>query len=395
MHMTLDRSPMFNKYLLLSSYVIVATAILSVTLFVQAQTLFVPSNDFMLIAWQPGEQLLQHGAVDANYPYPLWTLILMLPFVLWAPAIGAQLWLVCNLILLAISIVILVQLFDWPYRLPTIAIASLLIGIYAPIFTSLWLGQIIFVSLLSMVMLIRALQSGSWTTVGVILGLCLIKPHVTILLTAAIFGLAIWQLRWKVFVGFGIVLCLFLAFAVPFAVTPWQVFGAGAGEHLILYLAHTSTIWGLSLTLIPDSLLFPAILSCLLCGWVLYLWIQALRQGRWKERALYLVAITVTVNLLVLPYSWSYNQALLILPFCYAIDRTRQLRWSARIAWLATLIALIYPFSASIYMMLTVVYQSDVYQVIPVLCFLPLLGMLQKLEAGASTQIFSDSQSSS
>src|SRR5262249_37789864 len=50
----------------------------------------------------------------------------------------------------------------------------------------------------------------------------------------------------------------------------------------------------------------------------------------------------------------------------------------SRLAWIAGLFGLIYPFSRLIYTTLTAVHQSDVFQVIPVLLFLPLLVALQR-----------------
>ena len=49
------------------------------------------AGDFMMIAWQPGQELLQTGAVHAEYPYPLWTAVMMLPFVMGSPETGALL----------------------------------------------------------------------------------------------------------------------------------------------------------------------------------------------------------------------------------------------------------------------------------------------------------------
>jgi len=188
----------------------------------------------------------------------------------------------------------------------------------------------------------------------------------------------VWQRRWKVLAGFGAVLLLFLAIAAPFAATPRQILGGGVAEHLHLYLAQTSTLWGLSLVLLSPSLILPALVSCLLCGWVAYLWISALRTGRWAERMMYLIAVTTIVNLLVIPYSWSYNHAMLVLPFCYAISQAWRLPERSRLAWIAGLFGLIYPFSRLIYTTLTAVHQSDVFQVIPVLLFLPLMVALQR-----------------
>jgi hypothetical protein len=59
----------------------------------------------------------------------------------------------------------------------------------------------------------------------------------------------------------------------------------------------------------------------------------------------------------------------------------------SRLIWIASLFGLIYPFSRLIYTMLTAVYQSDVFQIIPVLLFLPFMVALQRHVDHSSKQI--------
>ena len=359
-------------------YIVVSMLVLGATVFIPARGFTVPPNDFQLVAWDPGQQLLQRGSVDLTYPYPLWTPVLMLPFVLWSPVVGAQLWLFCNLLMLALGVVTIMQVVGWRLTIGTVALVSLFVGVYDPVFTSLWLGQLVFISLLALVLLVPALRSGRWGAVGALLAASLIKPQVTILVTLAILGVAAWQRRWAVFGAFGAGLALLVALAAPFAAVPRQILGGGVGEHLTTYLARTSTLWGLSLTLLPGSLALVAAIGCALLGWIAYEWFRALRAGQIAERLPYLAAITAIVNLLIVPYSWSYNQAILVFPFAYAIERAWRMGGYARAAWLAALFVLIYPFGKIIYATLTQPYRSDVFQIIPVIVFLPLLVVLER-----------------
>ena len=358
-------------------YIIVAMFILAASVLVPMHTFTVPPNDFMPIVWNQGQRLLHHEAVNLSYPYPLWTPIVMLPFALGSSEIGAQLWFVCNLLLLATSIVVLIDLLNWPTGLPLLVILTLFVGAFGPVFTTFWIGQLSFVSVLSLVLLARALKSGAWMTAGAVLGLGLLKPQLMIVMNVAIFGLAMWERRWKLFIGFGFVLALFVALSIPFAVTPQQIVGGGAAQHLAMYLARTSTLWGFSLTIAPGSLWFPALVSCALTVWLSYLWVHSVGTGRWSERILYLVSITTVVNLLILPYSWFYNQAVLILPICYAIHRLRRFDASARIFWLITLVLVVYFLPTAVDAALTRIYLSEVYQVIPVMCLLPVVAVIE------------------
>lgn len=358
-------------------YVFLAAFIVAVSVLLPMGTLTVPPNDFLLIAWNHGQQLLQSGTVDLTYPYPLWTQVLLLPFVLGSPELGAQLWFVCSLLLLASSIILLMQFLNWPLRLPVVVFTSLFVAAFGPVFTTLWLGQLNFVPLLSLALVLLSLKSKSWWMAGSALGLGLMKPQLTILVSAAVLALAVWERRWQLFVGFGVVLLSFIALSAPFAVTPRQIFGGGIEEHLVLYLAHTSTLWGLSLNLLPDVLWLPALLSGLLILWLAYLWIDSIKAGCWVERLTYLVGVTTIVNLLILPYSWFYNQAVLIVPIMYAVDLFRRFEGLARILWLLAIVLVVYFLPTVVDVALTRIYLSEVYQVIPVICLLPLVVLLQ------------------
>jgi hypothetical protein len=358
-------------------YVFLAAFIVAVSVLLPMGTLTVPPNDFLLIAWNHGQQLLQSGTVDLTYPYPLWTQVLLLPFVLGSPELGAQLWFVCSLLLLASSIILLMQFLNWPLRLPVVIFTSLFVAAFGPVFTTLWLGQLNFVPLLSLALVLLSLKSKSWWMAGSALGLGLMKPQLTILVSAAVLALAVWERRWQLFVGFGVVLLSFIALSAPFAVTRRQIFGGGIEEHLVLYLAHTSTLWGLSLNLFPDVLWLPALLSGLLILWLAYLWIDSIKAGCWVERLTYLVGVTTVVNLMILPYSWFYNQAVLIVPIMYAVDLLRRFEGLARILWLLAIVLVVYFLPTVVDVALTRIYLSEVYQVIPVICLLPLVVLLQ------------------
>jgi glycosyl transferase family 87 len=340
------------------------------------RTLTVPPNDFMLIAWNEGRNLLDHGAVSLQYPYPLWTQILLLPFVLVSPELGAQLWFICSLLLLAVSIVGLMDLLGWPLRFPVVVIVSLFVGAFGPVFTTLWLGQLNFLPLLALVLLAKALRSNSWMNAGIALGLGLIKPQLIFLVTAVLFAVAAWERRWRIFLGWALVLCLFIAISIPFAINARQVFGSGVAGHLNAYLARTSTLWGLCLTWAPDSLWLPAIVSCLLAGWLGYRWFRVVQTQRWSEEILYLIGITTIVNLLVSPYSWFYNQVVLILPLSEAVDQIQHLYPPWRTMWLVIIIVAAYFLPTAIDVALTRVYDSEVYQVIPVIALFFVVGLL-------------------
>lgn len=198
-------------------------------------------SDFVQIAWQPGQQLLARGSVDAGYPYPLWTLVFMLPFVLLPRDAAILLWLLANVVMLAGSVVILARLLRWPVSAPLLLVAAPAVGYYLPVLTSLWLGQLTVFSLLMLMAVTYAVQLQHWRRVGILLGLSLIKPHVMILVTAALLALAVWHRRWQTITSFTLVVLALIGVTLPFAATPRQIIGGGINDHLHHYLHTTST----------------------------------------------------------------------------------------------------------------------------------------------------------
>jgi hypothetical protein len=91
----------------------------------------------------------------------------------------------------------------------------------------------------------------------------------------------------------------------------------------------------------------------------------------------YLIGVTTIVNLLILPYSWFYNQAVLIVPIIYAVDQLRRFEGLVRIFWLLAIVLVVYFLPTAVDAALTRIYLSEVYQVIPVICLLPLVALLQ------------------
>ena len=370
------------------AHIVTVAFIVAASVLLPMRALTVPPNDFMLIAWNEGRRLLDYGAVDFQYPYPLWTQILLLPFVLASPELGAQLWFICSLLLLAVSIVSLMDLVGWPTTFPVVAIVSLFVGAFGPVFTTLWLGQINFLTLIALVLLARALKSDCWIKAGIVLGVGLIKPQLTFVVTAMIVAVAVWERRWKILLAWALILGLFVAISIPFAASVRQIFGGGAAEHLKAYLARTSTLWGLCLTWAPDSLWVPAILSCLLAGWLGYLWFRVVRTRRWSEEILYLIGMTSIITLLITPYSWFYNQVLLILPLVYAVDQVRHLGAPWRSMWLVIIIAVVYFLPTAVDVALTRIYDSEVYQVIPVIALFFVMALLQwQLGCGSKSAV--------
>lgn len=142
--------------------VVVAAALLLACWFVLVGVRALDASDFMLIAWDPGQDLLSGRGVEPGYPYPLWTVVLLLPFVVWSPPTAMLLWLIANVLMLAASICLLLRLFDAALSLPLLALVVSLVAYFLPTITSVWLGQLTVFSLLMLVAAVYALRQASW-----------------------------------------------------------------------------------------------------------------------------------------------------------------------------------------------------------------------------------------
>jgi hypothetical protein len=330
----------------------------------------------MLIAWSPGQQLLAGHTVDINYPYPLWTVVVMLPFAIWSPKVAMLLWFLTNILMLATSICILIELLSGsisPLRLVLVVAA---VGFFFPVLTSIWLGQLTIFSLLVLIMIPYAIMRQQWWQVGIYLGLSLIKPQVTILVTVAVLAWALWTRRWRIIAGFGCVMVLLVVIALPFASSLRQIIGGGVDNHLFLYLDKTSTLWALCLTL-QSSWALPMAISIALLIWLGYLWLPLFRRDISFDRVTFLIALTTVVNLLIIPYSWMHNLLLLVFPAGYGLACAWRLSCIGRSLWSIVLIALMHPFFLLIYFTLTLSSNSQAYQIIPAVILLPMLFIIQ------------------
>jgi hypothetical protein len=330
-----------------------------------------------LIAWNPGQELLKTGSIYANYPYPLWTAVVFLPFTLWPALTAKVLWLVCNFLMLAASIALFISLFDWEISPVLFALAVFLSGLFLPILTSIWIGQLTIFSLFMLALTTYFFLHHHWTWLGIVLGLSFIKPQVMVLLAGMLLLWALWHHRWRVLLGFSAIIVLLVLISFPFMSSPGQIIGGGISNHLSTYIQHTSTIWGLFLGLgIPWFI--PLVISLILIIWLVLNWLPSFRgKDMSNNQVLFLFSATILVNLIVIPYSWMHNLTLLLLPFGYSISLALKVKNRERFAWLTLLFVLMHPLMMGFVVALDKTNYTEAYQIIPALALLPTMYFLE------------------
>jgi hypothetical protein len=336
------------------------------------------ASDFMLIAWEPGQELLKTASVYAGYPYPIWTAVVMLPFAIWNPQTAMGLFFACNLLMLAASLALFVLMFDWEISPALFVLVMALSGFFLPVLTSLWLGQLTIFSFFMLALTAYLFRHQRWTRLGVVLGLSFIKPQIMILLAGLILLWAMWQKRWKVLLGFGAVILILTLISIPFINFPGQIIGGGISSHLSTYIRQTSTLWGLLMDLgSPWSI--PLLICAGLLLWLGWTWYPLIRgKAISPNRVLFLFSAAILVNLMAVPYSWMHSLVLLLLPFGYSMNLARKLKSSERAAWLVLLFVLMQPLMLGIFITLNDATQSQAYQIIPAVLLLPVMCFLER-----------------
>lgn len=343
----------------------------------------IDSNDLRLIAWNPGRELLATGNVNAGYPYPLWTVVMMLPFALLPQKISMLIWLTCNLLMLASSIAIFIMMTRWQLTPITLVVIVSLCGLFLPVLTSFSLGQLTFFSLLAITLAAYFFINQKWIPLGITLGISLIKPQVMILLIGMVMLQSVLQRRWRVLISFSATVLILVAISLPFISSPQQVIGGGIGNHLGSFIGRTSTIWSLFLTL-GISWIVPLMYSIGLIGWLFQKWIPFFRNViPTIDQSLFLFSASVIVNLIVLPYSWMYNLVLLLLPYGYSAVQILKIKGLARHFWFAVMLFIMYPLTIALFVIFEGHSGTQAHQIIPAFF---LLAVMIALESKSKTE---------
>jgi hypothetical protein len=343
------------------------------------------ATDLTAIALDPGRELLTTGSVYGRYPYPIWTVVVMLPLAVWPAHTAMLLWFLCNIIMLAASLAILASLFDWKISPFTYALLVSISTIFLPVLTSIWLGQLTIFSLFMLVLTTSLFLKKRWTWLGIVLGLSFIKPQIMLLLAGLLLLWALWHRRWQVLLGCGAVIVLLVLISLPFVSGPGQILGGGIGYHLATYIEQTSTLWGLLLRLgLPW--LVPLLICLGLLIWVGWIWLPTLRMPEIpSNRVLYLFSAATLVNLIAIPYSWMHNLSLLLLPLGYCTTIVVKVKGRTRIAWLTLLLFFMHPLMLGIFLALSGSDNTQTFQIIPALVLLPVMIFLESRNASPRT----------
>jgi hypothetical protein len=245
---------------------------------------------------------------DRDHPMytwnPPWLGVLLLPLGALPFQQAATIWLVTNTLLIGACSLSLWWLFDRPESSSRLWLALPIAFLFPQTITALDTGQTTAFMLLGVSGFLVAYRLERWGLAGALLALTTIKPHLVFLWLPLVLLWTLGQRRWKVWLGFGLMLGLWIA------VLTWLLPSWPKDYSAILRAPPTNwatptvgglmaMAWGTSWGRYVGLLLLPVI--------VLVWW-------RMRHRRLEIItAALLPVSLALAIFGWSYDQILLLL----------------------------------------------------------------------------------
>ena len=285
-------------------------------------------DPYSLAVWRPLREA--YGSTwmpDPRAPFPLWTFLFTAPLALFSLHTASAIWLALSETFLAVALYLMVGRI-YGYRPSLLDLALLVVVAYGSILTYKVLdtGQMTFllVAVLAGYLFLIHQSRPFWG--GVLLSLIALKPNPFILFAPLIGLYWLRHGRWPELGGpiTGGVSLL----AASWLVQPDWLTGWFTVRSKTIAMHITPTLWGLAFELTPKFWLplglFFTILVTSAVGYYLFT-----REELPEPVA---VSLALTASLLTTPYAWSYEHALLIVPWLWLfLCRKRAV---GRILWL-------------------------------------------------------------
>jgi hypothetical protein len=259
----------------------------------------------------------------ARFPYPPWYALSTFYLGLMPAKAAATLWFELNLVMLFLSVWLLTDRWQGPWRL----LAFLLSLFFLPVLGALSVGQYDFPALLGISLLIYSLRKENLflTVPGMVL--LTFKPHVGALILLAAFG---WVIYNKVDFGRRLIRPLLVAAAALFltgfiADPAWILSYPGMllnyqSEGNVSACSECASLpVFLSRWFLDGSLTNAAWIAILLL--MVFIAVLYFNRSLWRSHSLLLSAALV-ITLLVSPYLYNYDFLLLLVPFAVLITQS-------------------------------------------------------------------------
>jgi arabinofuranan 3-O-arabinosyltransferase len=275
--------------------------------------------------WVAGYHQFEIGFIPNKtflYPLPLALLLAPLGFLPFHTAYIV--WVTLIQLMIIVSLAVLLSLESHPRA--KFFFIPLLAGIilFRPTILTLIQGQVSGLILFILAWIVFLWRKGNWFWGGLLLGLLALKPNLGIIIIVL---LAIWlilQKRWAAL--FGTLTCgIFILIAGLVVDRNWvsEYWRVGANK-LAETFGGSPTVWGLGALISHNHAAATLIIGGLVGLMILLGFFRVILRSRPALSSLGVSALIVTVTLLIAPYTWTYDQLLLVLPITamvLAMDR--------------------------------------------------------------------------
>lgn len=272
---------------------------------------------------------------DDRAPFPLWTLMLYLPFSLLDMGWAAAAWLALSLFLLGFCLFLLMSHFS-PEQLPVTSFVLLALGAFTfrGGLVTLNNGQISFVLLFVLILFIALSKRNNSFLAGFVLAFVALKPNPFILFVPLLGLWLIQHRRWRIVSGA-------LAGGLTLLASSWLLRPGWLIEWLDVrgkteVASITPTLWGLAYELSAEW--WAAIGVALVVATTAVLGCLVFTDRTLAEAEV--VSMAIAGSLLVTPYAWDYEHLLLLVPIILIFLRTEDRRL-ATLLWI--LLAFVVP----------------------------------------------------
>ncbi|HJR80902.1 MAG TPA: glycosyltransferase family 87 protein [Anaerolineales bacterium] len=256
---------------------------------------------------------------EPTFQYPLPFAVIFVPLGLLPVQQANTIWLFFSQLAILISIAILLNFY--PTR--TAYTDLLIVGglfLFRPVFMTLEKGQSLPLFLLSICCAIFLLDRKKWFSGGLLLSFLALKPSLGVPVLALI---GLWLLARKQWLGLlgmaaGGVASVLIGMMLN---SQWLVdYVSIGGDSFSKYYGMHPTFWGAAdKILVANDRSIPVAVSIVLIVFAIQAWL--FWKGKVEDNVLEAFSIILPAGLLVAPYSWAYDQILLIIPIVYIMSR--------------------------------------------------------------------------
>jgi hypothetical protein len=270
-------------------------------------------SPYDIVSWGEGFRQFELGfLLTPVFLYPLPLALLFAPFGILSFHTAYIVWVALSIMMILVTLALLLKTQAGSRYIAIPLITGIVF--FRPTILTLFNGQISGWLLLLLTITVHLWEKGKWELGSLLLPLLMLKPNLGVPL---VFLLGIWLLFQKRFKSIlamllmGIVLLVIGFLQDPHWVSAyWNIGNTKVSETF----GGSPTVWGLSALFIHNNLAGMLTLGGLGALLVLLVFFIAVFRPGPARKPLTVIALAITVTLLVTPYTWTYDQLLLLIP---------------------------------------------------------------------------------